>query len=114
VQIFEHLASSIDTEWMRYGRDELAFPEIAQLTLDRSELASSIGPEDVFKWLIATDLFPEQFDPKFDFGNFALTVAKRHDLHIDVLLWTDSTLAIHQHGFSGAFCVLHGSSLQTL
>ncbi|MGH7268811.1 MAG: hypothetical protein ACREJ3_00130, partial [Polyangiaceae bacterium] len=33
--------------------------------------------------------------------------------YIDVLFWVDGTTAIHQHGFSGAFHVMAGASLQS-
>jgi hypothetical protein len=81
--------------------------------LERFSPSSTIEPDQVFRWLIAADHLPRQFDPHSRFGNFALTVATRDDFHIDVLVWTDSTTAIHQHCFSGAFHVLHGSSLHT-
>lgn len=113
MQVFEDLASNIHTAWTRCGRDELAFPEIAQAMLERFS-ASAVHPDDVFRWLVTTDNLPMQFDPRSKFGNFALTVATRDDFYVELLVWTDSTTAIHQHGFSGAFHVLHGSSLQSL
>jgi hypothetical protein len=90
------------------------FHEVAFRILERSPPASTIAAEEVFRWLIRTEQLPRQFDPRSSFGNFALTVAAREGFHIDLLVWTDSTTAIHQHGFSGAFHVLQGSSLHTL
>jgi hypothetical protein len=114
VQLFEDLASELDSAWLQYGRDEVAWPELAQTMLDRFAPASAIAPIEVFRWLIDTDQLPRQFDPHSHFGNLALTVATRDDFHIDVLVWTDATTTIHQHCFSGAFHVLCGSSLHTL
>lgn len=114
MQFFEDLASELYTAWMTSERDELAFPALAQSMLERFAPASAIKLDDLFRWVVTTDRLPKQFDPRSRFGNFALTVATRDDFHIDVLVWTDSTTAIHQHNFSGAFHVLHGSSLQTL
>ena len=113
MQVFEDLASNIHAAWTRCGRDELAFPEIAQSMLEGFS-ASAVQPDDVFRWLVTTDNLPLQFDPRSKFGNFALTVATRDDFYVELLAWTDSTTAIHQHGFSGAFHVLGGSSLQSL
>lgn len=114
MRIFEDIASELHTAWTQRGRDELDFPELARSSLQRFASASAPKPDDLFDWLVATDQLPRQFDPRSAFGNFAVTVATREDFHIDVLVWTDSTTAIHQHSFSGAFYVLHGSSLHTL
>jgi hypothetical protein len=114
VQIFEDLASELNQVWTRCGREELAFPDIAQAALERFSLAQTVKPGDVLHWLAASDHLPRQFDPRSRFGNLALTLAVRDDFHIDALFWTHSTTSVHQHSFSGAFQVLHGSSLHTL
>jgi hypothetical protein len=114
MKVFEELASDLDTAWTQCARDELAFPELARSALQRFASRSTAAPEDVSRWLVTTDRLPPQFDPRSTFGNFALTIAARDGFHIDLLVWTDSTTAIHQHRFSGAFHVLHGSSLHTL
>jgi hypothetical protein len=114
VEFFEDLASELHSAWAQQSCDERAFPELATAMLDRFSPGSSITPDDVYRWLIDADHLPRQFDPRSRFGNLALTVASRDGFHIDVLAWTDSTTSIHQHGFSGAFHVLSGSSLHTL
>lgn len=113
MKFFEDLASDLHTAWIALRLDELAFPDLAQSLLERFSPASAINPDEIFRWLMAAGRLPKQFDPHSRFGNFALTVATRDDFHIDVLVWTDSTTAIHQHSFSGAFHVLHGASLHT-
>src|SRR5215471_27268 len=105
--VFEDLASKIHKEWTRCGRDEFAFPQLCQSMLERFP-ASTVGPDDLFRWLVTTESLPTQSDPDSKFGNVALTVATREDFFIQVLIWTDSTTGVHQHGFSGAFLVLHG------
>jgi hypothetical protein len=114
VKFFEDLASDLNSAWMKRARDERVFPELAHRTIERFAPASNISPDDLFRWVVDTDQLPGQFDLRSNFGNFALTVATRDGFHIDALVWTDSTTSIHQHGFSGAFHVLHGSSLHTL
>ena len=47
------------------------------------------------------------------FGEPPLTVFSTERMYIEVLTWLDGTTAVHQHGFSGAFGVLAGSSVQT-
>jgi len=114
VQLFEDLASELHAAWMQSDRDERNFPTLAERALARFAPATAVTANTLFHWLIETDQLPRQFDPHSSFGNFSLTVATRDDFHIDVLVWTDSTTTIHQHGFSGAFHVLCGSSLHTL
>lgn len=114
VEAFEHLASELHSAWTRRGRDESVFPQLAASALERFATASPVRPDDLFHWVAATDQIPRQFDPRSTFGDFSVTVASREDFYIDVLVWTDSSTAVHQHSFSGAFHVLHGSSLHTL
>lgn len=114
MQFFEDLASELNVAWMKQGRDERGFPDLAQAMLERLAPASHVSPDDLFSWLVNTDHLPRQFDPHSSFANLAVTVATREDFHVDALVWIDATTSIHQHGFSGAFHVLHGSSLHTL
>ena len=114
MHVFEELASGLHKTWTDRGRDERTFPELAREALTNFARGSAPTPNQLFRWLLKTEHVPPQFDPSSSFGNFALTVATREDFHIDVLVWTDSTTAIHQHRFSGAFYVLQGSSLHTV
>ena len=114
MRFFEDLASELNAAWTTQGREERAFPALAQAALERFAPASTLTPDDLFRWLVETDQLPQQFDPHSSFGNLAVTVATREDFHVDALVWIDATTSIHQHGFSGAFHVLHGSSLHTL
>jgi hypothetical protein len=114
IQLFEDLATELQSAWIQQQCDESVFPELAQRTIERFSPASFVAPNDVFRWLVETDRIPRQFDSRSSFGNFSLTLAARDGFHIDLLVWTDSTTSIHQHAFSGAFHVLSGSSLHTL
>jgi hypothetical protein len=114
VQLFDELAADLHSAWLGRQSDEGAFAELAEQALQRVSPASRVTLDDVFGWLARTDQLPAQFDPQSGFGNFSLTVAARDGFHIDLLVWTDSTTAIHQHAFHGAFQVLSGSSLQTI
>lgn len=69
MKVFEDLASELHTAWMKRGRDELAFPELAHSSLERFASASAAKPDDLFYWLVATDQLPRQFDPRSTFGN---------------------------------------------
>ena len=93
MKVFEDLASELHAAWTEHERDELVFPDLAQISLERVLSSRAIKADDLFSWLVSTDQLPKQFDPLSRFGNFALTVATRDDFHIDVLVWTDSTTA---------------------
>jgi len=56
---------------------------------------------------------PQQADPKARFGQPPVTLFRSRRFYIDVLFWVDGTTTIHDHGFSGAFQVLAGSSIET-
>jgi len=52
-----------------------------------------------------------QPNSEFRFGQPPLTVYCGRRFYIEALTWMNATMAIHQHGFAGAFCVLQGSSI---
>jgi hypothetical protein len=66
------------------------------------------------KWATTADALPAQADLDAKFGDPPLTVYCGRQFRIEVLFWTQGAPAIHQHSFSGAFHVLHGSSIHTL
>jgi hypothetical protein len=59
-------------------------------------------------FLLAEDQ-PPQSDS--DFGQPEIIVYSHPRFYIQLLFWLDGTTAIHQHEFSGAFHVMHGSSI---
>ncbi len=69
---------------------------------------------DVAKWGLTAERLPPQVDLSAKFGQPPLTVYSGRDFRIEVLFWVQGVPAIHQHSFSGAFHVMHGSSLQSL
>ena len=52
---------------------------------------------------------PAQTDSPF--GEPEIVVYNHPRFYIQLLFWMDGTTAIHQHAFSGAFHVMHGSSI---
>ncbi|MEX1364669.1 MAG: hypothetical protein AB1Z98_16195 [Nannocystaceae bacterium] len=49
-----------------------------------------------------------------DFGEPPCTLFHAPQFHIDALFWLGPTTSIHEHGFSGAFTLLEGESLQAV
>jgi len=46
-----------------------------------------------------------------DFSDLPIAACRRRGFYMQVLVWTDGSTTIHQHGFSGAFRVVRGRSL---
>lgn len=110
-QAFQDLGATIDARWQREGRREDAFVEIATTELADSKVLTSVEPGEIAVWLMRSDGLPEQ--KVSNFGQPPVTMYKAEDFYIEALYWLDSTTSVHEHAFTGAFGVLHGSSIQT-
>lgn len=112
VRCFQEVAEAIDQQWRRRNYDESCFPEIAQQALEELDAPAVVDPFAPLEWVIRapTLILPELPD---NFGEPPVRVAERNRFFIEVLYWIDGTVAIHQHGFSGAFQVLSGASIHT-
>ena len=105
------LGGAVQRAWDAAHRDERALPGIA---LDA--LAEFPPPAfelaDVTRHLIeprtVQDLAARQF------SDMPLVVYRGAGFYIELLIWVDGSTSIHQHGFSGVFRVIAGSSLHSL
>jgi hypothetical protein len=113
LHFFHELGLAILDRWSRADFDQQAFPEIATAALRERPPSAHVDPFDVVRWVHETSTLVSQADIESKFGQPPITVFRAEGFAIDVLFWVDGTTAIHQHGFSGAFHVLHGSSLQS-
>jgi hypothetical protein len=89
------------------GFNEEAFPDIAAEALARVELEGDFEFDQIADFLITTKI-PQQ--PSLEFSNLPPVVYRCEEFYIELLIWMEATTEIHQHGFSGAFRVLVGSS----
>lgn len=110
---FVELGRCIEDRWRSRNFDIEHFPEVARIALAEADLPSRVDPWDVVEWGRAEPVLPVQRDLPGRFGDLPLTLYNGSRFYIDVYLWLDGTTAIHQHGFSGAFQVLGGSSLHS-
>ncbi len=108
---FEQLGNTVETLWEKAGRTPGSFAEIATTALADSRVLNTIEPKDIVNWLIQGNNVPGQ--DASDFGQPPVNVYVGDGFYIQVLFWLDSTTAIHEHSFSGAFGVLSGSSVQS-
>lgn len=113
MKFFEVLGQTLRDEWQRRDFDERSFPEIAHSCIERFKPSDNIDPLDVVRWVHETRDFTPQYLIGSNFGEPAITVFRHARFFIDVLFWVDGTTSVHQHGFSGAFHVLAGSSIHS-
>ena len=90
--------------------DELAFCELASDALAGHDDTFVWSPAAIAGYLASTTVAQ---DPAFEFSNLPLILYRCPSFYIELLVWTSGTTAIHEHGFSGAFKVVAGSSLHT-
>ncbi len=106
---FEALGRNVLERWKRENFSLAKFPEIARAALDERPPAGRIDLPKLVREFLLSDEQPPQTDS--DFGEPELVAYSHPRFYIQLLFWTDGTTAIHQHEFSGAFHVMHGSSI---
>lgn len=112
MEAFQKLGRDIGERWKRLNYDEKVFPALAVELLASARLHERFDPADVVRWVCSTDTPPAQLEPG-TFGEPPLIVYQGRRFYIEVIFWLDGTTAVHQHGFSGAFGVLAGESVET-
>jgi hypothetical protein len=110
VEIFERLGSDVERAWRARNFDDEAFPVVAEEALGQ-RLDREMGFADIIRWLWSERPMPTQHLPGSDFGSPPLTVFSGERFFIEALFWLEGETAVHQHGFSGAFQLLCGSSI---
>jgi hypothetical protein len=108
---FEQLGSHVGDLWKKHDFNERSFPEVAHEALLRFPPETNTSLADALDFGLRGNSLPAQSDLEAIFGQPPLTVYKGREFEIQVLFWIGGTPAIHQHSFSGAFAVMHGSSL---
>lgn len=111
MRLFEELGALIERRWRDQNYAESAFPEIAAQSLSESNLCDLVDPWTIIRWVHSAATLPVQMDLQAKFANPPITLYVGPRFYIDIYYWLDGTTTIHQHAFSGAFQVLHGSSV---
>jgi hypothetical protein len=112
-QILDELEERVERAFRAAQHDEARFPSIACEALERARLHDHIAPEEILAWMCSDEKLPEAFDPEARFGQPPVTLRSADRFVVDALFWLDGTTSIHDHAFSGAFCLLQGSSIHT-
>ena len=112
MEIFQEIGRRTRERWKAAGFDEACFADIATEILAETCPCTHVGAVDVLQHYLRLESPPPQ--PRSDFGQPPVIVYRDRRFYIEVLFWMESTTALHQHAFSGAFHVLAGSSVQSL
>lgn len=106
---FKKLGETVLERWKRENFSLAKFPEIARNALDAHPPAKMVKLPVLMRDFLLNENQPVQTDSPF--GEPELVVYSHPRFYIQLLFWMDGTTAIHQHEFSGAFHVMHGSSI---
>jgi hypothetical protein len=106
---FKELGSKVLDRWKKANFSLEKFPEIAQKALDEKPPAEHVDLAEFMKEFLLNDEQP--FQTQSGFGQPELVAYDNPRFYIQLLFWMDGTTDIHQHEFSGAFHVMHGSSI---
>ena len=111
LQLAEQIGRQLQARWRAARNDHRRFADLAVEVLEEFSPAEKLTADDLVRGLFTGDVLPIQYDPEGRFGDASITLFHGREFHIDVVFWLDSKTSVHQHGFSGAFQVLAGSSL---
>ncbi len=110
---FQKLGALIEERWKAQNYSEEVFPDLAAQALAEADLNERVDPWDIIRWVHNSPSLPEQKDLEGRFGDPPITLFAGPRFFIDIYFWLDGTTSIHQHGFTGAFQVLLGSSIHS-
>jgi hypothetical protein len=106
---FKELGDAVLSAWKRENFSLPKFPKIAAAALDKRPPAKAVDLPALMRDFLLREDHPPQTDSPF--GEPEIVVYHHPKFYIQLLFWMDGTTAIHQHAFSGAFHVMHGSSI---
>lgn len=108
---FSELGKKVYERWAKENFSLEAFPAIATKALKEKPPAKCADLKVLMRDFLLDDTQP--FQTSSGFGQPELIVYDNPKFYIQLLFWLDGTTDIHQHGFSGAFHVMEGSSIHS-
>ena len=108
---FEQLGHALLKQWQEQDFSLAVFPDLAKTALDQSPPAEQLDLEELIHEFLSNNTQPAQGHSGF--GQPELIAYNNEHFYIQILFWMEGTTKIHQHGFSGAFHVMHGSSVHS-
>lgn len=107
------LAERVRTRWERRGFVVDDFQHVAAECLQDFDALDSLDPAEVGAWVARASELPPQLDRRINFGDPPITLHSDERFVVDAYFWLTRSTSIHDHRFSGAFCVASGRTLQT-
>jgi len=111
MEIFAAMGASVEQRWNAAHRDERAFGALAEDVLTEHMPRVRATLSDLWDWALFAPALPPQ--RKRPFGQPPIDLFVGEHFRIEANVWLDVTTTIHQHRFSGAFCMFAGESLHT-
>lgn len=108
---FQIIGQQMAARLSEHTRPDEVFAGIATEVL-RAVPAPKIDVLAMADWIVRQHPLPKQVNFNSGFGQPPLVVFEAPGFYIEVLFWFPSRTSIHGHGFTGAFLVLDGYSVQ--
>ena len=109
---FKELGRTVLERWKKVNFSLEKFPGIACATLGERPPSEHVDLSELVREFLLNDEQPQQTHSGF--GQPEIVAYEHPRFYIQLLFWLDGTTDIHQHEFSGAFHVMHGSSIHAL
>ena len=106
---FNDLGRQVLAQWKQVNFSLEKFPAIARKALEARPPSQHVALAELMREYLFNDEQPLQ--SMSGFGQPELIAYEHPRFYIQLLFWLDGTTDIHQHEFSGAFHVMHGSSI---
>ncbi len=106
---FKELGRTVLERWKRENFSLEKFPGIAREALEERPPAEHVDLAAFMREFLLNDEQP--FQTQSGFGQPEVVAYDHPRFYIQLLFWLEGTTDIHQHEFSGAFHVMHGSSI---
>lgn len=106
---FNDLGRQVLAQWKQVNFSLEKFPAIARKALEARPPSKHVALAELMREYLLNDEQPLQ--SMSGFGQPELIAYEHPRFYIQLLFWLDGTTDIHQHEFSGAFHVMHGSSI---
>jgi hypothetical protein len=113
IPYFQRLGERLERAWLCRSYNEEIFPRLALDELERDPPLGQVETTDLIDWTFGPCHEFQQPDGSELFGEPPVMLYQAPRFYIEALFWFSGTTSIHQHGFSGAFTVLAGSSVHS-